>query len=295
MLLYNDEADYTSVYNIFKSDITEDGEIYDDKKLNNLIQVVINKYTNALKVFGVKIRKEHNKYKLDSSLYSVDYSMNDLKALSIILSVSENIPDEEINKNITDLKSNLILRMDSTDKNTFTTLNTNKDFSFFYADIKDQIKTCKNYCKDNIILDMIYLHKNKELRIMCKPKEVSYNVKTAYLHVFDTNKKENLEIALPNILSMKVMPNRTALKLESTTTIAYKLKGRLAKTYKLKEGERLSNKTDNELYIINNGEPRDKLYARLMRYADLCEIISPKYIRNEMIDLLNETIKLYEE
>lgn len=294
MLLYNDEAYYSSVYNIFKSDIIEEDKVYDDKKLNNLIQVVINKYINALKIFGVKIKKENNKYKLDSSLYSVDYSINDLKALSIILSAIGNLPDEEIIKNINDLKSNLLLRMSNLNKNTLNSLISDKDFSFFYTDLKEQIQQCKNYCKDNILLDITYLKRNKEIRCQCKPKEVIYDVKTAYLNVFDTKKKENIEIALPNILSINIMPNRVA-NCGSTTTVVFKLKGRLARTYKLKEGEKLGDKTENELIIINTGEPLDKLYSRLMRYADLCEIISPKYIRNEMISLLNETIKLYEE
>ena len=294
MLLYNDEADYKSVYNIFKTDIVEEGEIYDDKKLNNLIQVVLNKYANALKIFGVKINKENNKFRLDSSLYSVNYSLNDLKALSMLISASENIPDDNLNKSINELKSNLILRMSNTDKNTLNSLNSDKDFSFFYTDLKDQIQKCKNYCKDNVILDLIYLHKNKEVRCICKPKEVTYSVKTAYLNAYDTKRNENIEIALPNILSIKVMPSRSSNK-ETTTTIVYKLKGRLSKTYKLKEGEKLQAQKDGELVISNTGEPLDKLFSRLMRYADLCEIVTPKYIRDEMKNLIDETIKHYEQ
>ena len=293
MLLYNDEADYKSVYNIFKTDIVEEGEIYDDKKLNNLIQVVLNKYANALKIFGVKINKENNKFRLDSSLYSVNYSLNDLKALSMLISASENIPDDNLNKSINELKNNLLLRMSNTDKNTLKSLNSDKDFSFFYTDLKDQIQKCKNYCKDNVILDLIYLHKNKEVRCICKPKEVTYSVKTAYLNAYDTKRNENIEIALPNILSIKVMPSRSTNK-ETTTTIVYKLKGRLSKTYKLKEGEKLQAQKEGELVISNTGEPLDKLFSRLMRYAELCEIISPKYIRNEMKTLIDATIKNYE-
>lgn len=294
MLLYNDEADYSGVYNIFKNDIVEENEIYDDKKLNNLVQVVINKYTNALKVFGVKIRKDKHKYKLDSSLYSVNYSLNDLKALSILLGASEKMPDEEIYENISDLKSSLFLRMNNSNKSTFSSLISDKDFSFFYTDLKKQISDCKNLCKDNVVIDLTYLHKNKTIRCKCIPKEVTYDVKTAYLNVYDLSRNENIEIALPNILSMNVMPNRSA-KCGSAITVTFKLKGRLAKTYKLKEGEKLLDENDDEIIVTNSGEPLDKLYARLMRYAELCEILSPKYIRNEMISLLNETIKLYEE
>jgi len=295
-LLYDDKADYCSVYNIFKSDIIDDdSKIQDEKKLNNLIQVIINKYINSLKVFGIKIKKEKHKYKLNSSLYSIEYTLKDIKALSILLSAGNNIPDENLNKDMKNLKENMLLRMNNSDKNTLNSLISDRDFSFFYTDLKAQIKQCKEYCSDNVILNLMYLHRNKEIRIKCKPKEITYDVKTPYLNVYDINKKENIEIALPNILSMEVMPNRTASKIENTTTVVYKLKGRLAKIYKLKEGEKLGEAGQDFITVINSGEPFDKLFARLMRYAELCEIISPKYIRAEMINLINETIKLYKE
>lgn len=294
VLLYNDEASYSNVYNIFKSDIVKENEIYDEKKLNNLIQVVINKYVNALKIFGIKVKKENHKFKLDSSLYSVNYTLNDLKALSILFSAGEKIPDNSIHKNIKHLKENLLLRMNNTDKNTLATLGSNRDFSFFYMDLKEQIQICKDYCRDNVILDLTYLNKNNEIRCICKPKEITYSIKTAYLNVYDTKRNENIEIALPNILSVDIMPGRSR-NYESSTTIVYKLKGRLAKTYKLKECEKLQDKTDDVIFISNCGEPINKLFSRLMRYADLCEIVSPKYIRNEMMTLIDETINNYEK
>ena len=184
--------------------------------------------------------------------------------------------------------------MCNSNKNTFNFLSTKKDFSFFYTDLKDQIEQCKNYCNDNVILDITYLKRNKDIHSKCKPKEVTYDVKTAYLNAYDTVKKENIEIALPNILSIKILPNRSS-GYESTTTVVYKLKGRLAKTYKLKDGEKLQDKKDGEIIISNSGEPLDKLFSRLMRYTDLCEIITPKFIRNDMVNLINETLKLYED
>ena len=59
-LLYEDKADYNSVVEIFKDDLNEQS--------TNNIQVVLNKYMNALKVFGIKLKKVKNKYKLQSSL-----------------------------------------------------------------------------------------------------------------------------------------------------------------------------------------------------------------------------------
>lgn len=293
-LLYNDQADYNSVINIFKEDIEKERENYEYKKLNNLVQVVLNKYINALKIFGVKIKKEKNKYKLDSSLYSLHYTLNELRALNIIQNISKNIPDNDINENISILMGNILLRMNSYDKSTFSQLYSDKDFSFYYKDLKDQIDNCKKYCKDNSQLDITYLHKNKEKRCQCQANEIIYSMKTAFLSVYDIHKKENMEIPLPNILSILELPRRATAK-QGTMTVVYKLKGRLVKTYKLKENEKLGSQKEDEIVIINSGEPMEKLFSRLLRYSELCEIISPKYIRTKMINLLNETLKLYEK
>ena len=293
-LLYQNEADYESVYNIFKSDIIEENEVYDDKKLNNLVQVVLNKYINALRIFGVKIKKENNKFKLENSLYFSDYSLGNIKAISILSDAKDNIPDKDINKNISDLIDNILLRMDIQKRNILNSLLGKYDFTFYFTNIKDQIEQCKKYCKDNVLLEINYINKKKEEKCICKPKEVKYTIKTAILSAYDTKKKEIVEFALPNIISINVLPNRTTA-FESSTTVVYKLTGRLAKTYKLKENEKLDKKEEDSITIINSGEPRDKLFSRLMRYADLCKIITPKYIRSDMISLIDESIKNYKK
>lgn len=292
--LYNDSADYETVYNLFKNDILQGNEVYDDKKLNNLVQVVLNKYINALRIFGVKIKKEKHKFILESSLYTIPCSDNDIKALNILSSATSKLPDDSINKNISDLLSNIMLRMDNQSRSALSSAIGNYDFSFYFTNIKDQIEQCRNYCNDSVILDIAYITKRKEEKCKCQPKDIRYTIKTAFLCAYDIIKKENIEIAIPNIISIAVNPRRT-IPYDNVTTIVFKLKGRLAKTYQLKTNEKLDSKTEDSMIVINTGEPRDKLFARLMRYADLCEIVSPKYIRDDMEDMINETLNNYEK
>jgi predicted DNA-binding transcriptional regulator YafY len=85
-------------------------------------------------------------------------------------------------------------------------------------------------------------------------------------------------------------------KVEMSSTVVYKLKNRLAKTYKLKENE-YSDGFDEQgnLVVINKNETQDKLLQRLMRYSFNCEIISPKALRQEMIKRINQTISQYDD
>ena len=287
-LLYEDKADYDSVISIFKDEFA-------DQSTNN-IQVILNKNMNALKVFGIKVIKENNKYKMLSSLYSMPFTLDDLKAISIITNSIKEFPDEEIDKNILSFINNIQFRMGNEDKNTLNNLsqNRNYDFSFYYSNIKDQVEQCQKICKEGFIINVFYISKGQEISCKCTPQEVLYDTKNAYLKVYDTISRQNLEIPITNILSIAKLP-QIAKKVEMTTTVVYKLKNRLAQTYKLKETETSEGLNANgELIVINKGEPFDKLLQRLMRYLYNCEIVSPKNLREEMIKLINETLNNYE-
>ena len=86
-LLYEDNADYDSVVKIFKDET--------EGQSANTIHVNLNKYFNTLKIFGIKIKKENNKFKLLSSLYSMNFTVEDLKAISILASSIDKFPEQD--------------------------------------------------------------------------------------------------------------------------------------------------------------------------------------------------------
>lgn len=286
MLLYEDKAYYNDVVNIYKNDI--------DEKTNNTTQVILNKAINALKVFGIKITKRKNKYILDSSLYSLNYDIDDLKSISLIINAIENFPDEKTKDNVSQLVKNLQIRMNNSAKNTLTNLAFSHDFSFFYTDLKEQIESCKELCKTQMLLYVTYLQNGKECHAKGMAKDITFDTKNAYLQMFDTDNNLALEIPVTNILDLK--PDTLKCKsMENATTITYEIYGRLAKTYRLKENESLLNKTpEGNLVITNKDEPLDKLFQRLMRYWDCCRILGPKPIKAQMQNLINETLLQYE-
>lgn len=287
-LLYDNKAEYNDVIEIFLD------ESYDQTP-NNL-QVNINKYINTLKIFGIKVKKERNKYKLLSGLYSMSFSLEDLKSISLIMSYMKNFPDSDMTQNIEEFLQAIEIRMNNEDKKTLSSMNKNPnyDFSFYYSDIREQIAKCEQICKENFFIVVYYIKNGKEHQCKCTAKEVLYNSKTAYLKVYDGIVRQNLEIPIGSILSITSLPQKST-SVEMSTTVVYKVKNRLAKTYKLKEGERSDgfDESGNQI-IINKNEDFDHLISRLMRYAGNCEIVSPKPLREKMQAVINKTLANYE-
>ena len=131
-LLYNDEAYYDNVINIIKQG--------DKDQSTNNIQVTLNKYLNSLKVAGMKIIKSNNKFCLDSSFYSMNFTKEDIESIGILYNSCQNFPDKNITENILSLLKNLELRMTNKDKTVLYEITTKKDYSFYYSDMLTQIE-----------------------------------------------------------------------------------------------------------------------------------------------------------
>ena len=287
-LLYEDKADYQSVIDIFIDDFNED-------QTTNNIQVILNKYLNTLKVFGLNVVKENNKFILKNGLYSIPFSNDDLISIGILTKLSENFPDKDISQNIRKLLQELNFRMDESHKNKLKNISKNYNFSFFYSNLEEKIDYCKQICKENFVAVIIYLKNNEEVKCKCTPKEIIYEPEGAFLKVYDPISHENINIPITNILTISKQP-QIANSTELTTTVVYKLKNRLAKTYKIKENEYSDGyDKDGNLTIINKNEPFDILLKRLMRYSFNCEIISPKHLRIKMLEQINKTLEQYKD
>jgi hypothetical protein len=286
-LLYEDKAFYADVREIFKDDISQ--------KSPNHTQVILNKYINALKVFGIKVVKSGKKYVLQNSIYSMHFTLDDLKSISILASTVKNFPETKLNENITEFLHNIRLRMNRDDKISYCNITQTKNynFTFQYLDLKKQIEQCQKLCQTNHAVNIVYLNNGKETHVKGAPEEIIYDVRNAYFKVYDIKARQSFEIPLTNILKLEESP-QIAKPNTMSQTVVFKVKNRLAQNYRLKENE-YSEGFDDEgnQIIINKNEPFDKLLKRLMRYSTNCEIISPKQLRYKFIELINRTLSMY--
>ncbi len=286
-LLMQGEADFKDVISIFADE--------DDGVISNS-HVILNKYLNTLKIFGVKIEKKKNKYYLLNMPFNIDFSTSDVKAVELLRSAADLMASGKNKENILKLIKDIEIRYNESAKTAAEELKgkINIDLSFYYTKFREQIIACERYCQEKQKLELLYLFNNQEYSIICSPKEIKYQSRKVCLSVFNQLTRQIIDIPIDNIKSIKQLPTVSPVQ-EETTSVVYILKDRLAKSYKLKDWEHSDGyDKDGNLIVVNNDEDFDVLLNRLMKYGKNCTILSPKYLRESMLDLINNTIKNYD-
>ena len=137
-----------------------------------------------------------------------------------------------------------------------------------------------------------FILKNKEY-LKCVPKSFTYKDDKIVFNV-STNKKEQA-ITSNKIIGLEILDEKSNQDF-SEQKVVYKLTGGLAKRYSLRENETLlTDALPDYIVVSNEGEPRDELLSRLMRYDKLCTIQSPIEYKNAMIEMINKTLENYGE
>lgn len=258
--------------------------------------VTLNKYLNALKIFGVKVKKINGKYRMLSPLYKVKLNLQDIKCINILKKACDALPSGKNKSNGEEFIKKLQTRYDETAQNLSqiedNTLSLNLEF--YHAEMIEQVKRCEKYCQDKFKLELIYTDdKDETINLLCSPVETIYQKRKVYLKVLGNNGSRVYEIPIENIKSIKQL-HSTVSGNSMPTTVVYKIKHQLAKNYILRDWEKLQDITsDGSHIIVNKDEDFNILLKRLMRYGTECEIISPKFIKEEMIDLINLTLSNY--
>lgn len=286
--LYQGEVDFKWVIEHF-SDGKYDG--------TSNTHVTLNKYLNALKIFGVKVKKEGGKYRMLSPLYKIDWALSDLKSINNLKKACNALPEGKNKTYCEEFIKELEIRYDESAQSLIQVEDTTQslNLAFYHSEMIEQVKLCEKYCQDKFKLELIYTDdKGEEINLLASPIETIYKKRKVCLKVVGNNGSRVYEIPIDNIKSVKQLPNSVNGN-SVPTTIVYKIKNRLAKNYRLRDWERLEAiNSDGSHIIVNKDEDFNVLLNRLMRYGTECEVISPKFIKDEMIDLINKTLSNYQ-
>jgi predicted DNA-binding transcriptional regulator YafY len=250
------------------------------------------KYINTLKVYKLNIVKNKDKYVLLNLPNQVNLTENELEILNRISEYSETFSEQKVKDDIRKFLNNLAKHYTPETKNLtqFISAKTN-EFKSNYKQYEKQILEYEKFCLEGLKLKIVYYQaENAKASIIAEPKSINYESNHIFFKVYNPLIAQIQDINFDSIISVSQLPLK-ANQSGIITSITFKLYGRLAKGYRLHDGERLLDTNSNgSILIINQAEDKTMLLKRLMRYGALCEVISPKSIRNDMKFMIKDAI-----
>lgn len=147
-MLYEGEVEFKKVIDHFS-----DGE-YDGTSNTH---VTLNKYLNAMKIFGIKVKKINGKYHMFSSLYKIKFDLNDLKSIELLKEACDVLPSGKNKTNCEHFIHDLAVRYDEAAQSLKQIADNTKNLhlSFYHSEMVEQVKQCEKYCQDKLKLEII--------------------------------------------------------------------------------------------------------------------------------------------
>jgi len=267
-----------------------------DGTIKQKSNVLLNKYMNTLELFGIKIEKTKGKYYLVKMPFSINLSEEELYAVSLMKSALNFTSKGALKENIQNFISELERRYDKDTKMLSKVISAtrNTDLSFYFLKFEKQIENCEKYCKDGSRLEISYITSdNKDETIIGVPLEVRYSQEMVTFSVFNNLSRQIINIPMDKIKNIKILKTNSK-NLKTCASVVFKLKGDLAKSYKLREWEKSSEiGSDGCMIVENSGEDFETLAVRLFKYHENCEVLTPKYLKARLVKMINNTLKNY--
>ena len=266
-------------------------------KIAQISNVVLNKYMNTLKIFGIDVRKRKGVYYLYKMPFSITLDESGLRAVALMKSAMAYMANGKTKKELLSFIAELEKRYDYKTKQLDTVIrNTrNYDLSFYFMKYKKQIAECEKFCQEENKLHIKYInHEEQEVVIECSPIEVKYLQNSVLFSVYSPKDAQVFDIPVEAIMSISLIAKNQKIKNKKCTSVKFKLRGGLAKSYKLREWEHSEGMdSDGWLTIVNSGEDFAELANRLFKYNTNCVVISPKYLKNQISKMIDESLKNY--
>lgn len=277
--------------NLSKNDLIE--------KLKNISKVgavytkeAFIKYFNTLEMLGFRITKDKNIYKLENSVEQISFTDFEKELFYLLIKESNKLHD----KKKQDVFAKLISRLEkffntSFDKNIISKCLSEEKYIQTDNIRANVLFTLKNLLADGQMVKITYQRtKNIIDEIVVEIKEIQEKRKNIFVVCYCPTLCANKKIPIDAISSLVQLPSRTKGG-EHCNTVIFRLYGRLAATYKLKQSEKVIDFNTHYITVSNSSEDKDALLRRLLKYGESCEIRKPQSVKEEFLIMTNEILK----
>lgn len=259
------------------------------------------KYIHTLRASGIILVKKAHKYSMRKSYVKYDLTLENIKTLAVMDSYVKNLHQSRMielyQSFLTKLKKLLSEEQINLLEKEINKQSQAKKFNFaHYNEYAELIQQYEKYCFEDLRVKVFYkLPTEEEIKtVVLEPKSVKYTLNNIYLSGYNPYEGEKQLLLINYVKEIKQLPQKSR-HTNVSFAITFKLKERLAKGYKLYEGEKIleTNEDNSEITVTNNSEDKNALFKRLLRYGDKCEILQPKSERNNFANIIKATLNNY--
>lgn len=247
-----------------------------EPKFNNS---VVSKYINTCRYCGIEIPKIHNKYFVANLPFGMDITIDELHLIEKLHYYAK----EKLTKNPIKIFDRFLNKL-----NRFT----NKHI--IRVEKKTEHLTYEIFDKAISEKRKIILMLRAKASLECIPIKMKEDKGKIFFEV--KYKDKNKSISADRVSGIEILKKNFREDDGKEQVVLYKLYGDLAKRYNIRENEQITQYNLPEYIIVKNiGENKDELISRLLRYENLCQIISPGHYKEEMKNTIKNMLKNYGE
>ena len=237
------------------------------------------KYINTCRFCGIDIQKINGKYTLLKLPFGLNFSDEELKLIADIRHFCSGM---RVSKTVRSINS-IIKKINQRSDKYYARANVIED--------DENIEKFEEAIEKGFKIEFKYTEDGKKHNILCEPLELDYDNDTLGFivnHNGDRKRVFHADIIEITITSIKASKNM------ASTAVVFQLKDILAKRYTLKAGERIvDTNLDGSINVLNKSEDKKTLLHRLLKYGNLCEVISPRAYKKEMLSIIDKTLENY--
>ena len=247
------------------------------------------KHIKVLKKAGFHIRRENDYYELFVYKNCAKFANYELSILSyLLLIVNIMLPKKKFEYFYSAINKILCL--------------TNKQNYYKVKDTFENLKkaSISEYYSEKISILNKYINSKNKVKIIIKdteemeifPIELYWEKEKLNLKYIDLE-NETKTILLDNIV--QICEKNDEIKFTQEHETIFEIRGKLAKSYLLKENERIIDSYRDKIIVANSQKDKDKLFRRLLRYDIYCKVLLPKVDVLKFKEMIEKSLANIEE
>ncbi len=224
-----------------------------------------------LRESGFKIINRKRTYTTAGNSETIALTELETSLLAYLALLSDRMfPEKKTKRFLLVLSKILCLTSKETQKKTFEKFKLFKTTTYF-KDYREKIELLEKYKNENAILKVTTTGKKQ---LLLSPLEFYLEKNRVSFCFLNRQTKKKEVISLDKIV--EIIPEDRAILRPNIKETIFELYGKLAKTYSLKDEERVIEYKKDKIVVANSETSKEKLFRRLLRYDSLCKVLFPK-------------------